>query len=79
MAPSSSILGVYTGFFEFFGLGSPFTRFLFGTALGFAGQLLLKPKLSYHSNGAAKEFLSETYTPWYVLSVLPGLIFSLVF
>jgi len=72
-----SFLDFYTGFFDALGLSSPFTRFLFGTALGFSGQLLLKPSISYHRNGTAKQFLSETYIPWYVLSALPGLVFAL--
>lgn len=72
-------LDIYTSVFTTLGLESPFVRFLFGTAVGFAGQLLLKPSISYHRDGSAKEFLSQTYFPWYVVSVLPGAIFSLFF
>lgn len=69
----------YKSLFVGLGLQSPFIRFLFGTAVGFSGQLLLKPSISYHRDGSAKEFLTQTYFPWYVVSVLPGLIFGLFF
>lgn len=75
----SGFVDLYMNLFSALGLGSSFTRLLFGTAAGFAGQLLLKPSLSYHKDGSAKQFLSETYIPWYVLSVIPGVIFSLFF
>ena len=72
-------LDFYTSFFSVLGLESPFIRFLFGTTVGFAGQLLLKPSISYRRDGSTKEFLTETYFPWYVVSVLPGLLFGLFF
>lgn len=72
-------LDLYTSIFSSLGLESPFVRFLFGTAVGFASQLLLRPSISYHRDGSAKEFLTQTYFPWYAVSVLPGLIFSLFF
>lgn len=73
------LLEIYQSVFVALGLGSPFTRFLFGTAVGFATQLLLKPSISYRRDGSAKLFFTETYFPWYVVSVLPGLIFGFVF
>ena len=57
------------------GLGSVFSRFLFGAALGFGGQLVLKPSISYRSDGSAKTF-GETYVPWYVASIIPGIVFA---
>jgi hypothetical protein len=75
----SSLVDSYTSFFSLLGLHNEITRFLFGTAIGFAGQLLIKPGISYHKNGTPKAFISETYLPWYILSAIPGLIFSLFF
>ena len=76
---SSGIVGYYTGFFEALGLSSVLSRFLFGSAIGFGSQLLIKPKVSYHSDGSAKQFLSQTYLPWYILSVIPGAFLALFF
>lgn len=73
-----TLLEAYTGFFSILGLSSPFTRFLFGSALGFAGQLIVKPSLSYKRDGTAKKFISETFFPWYVISLIPGAIFGLL-
>lgn len=70
---------LYQTVFVSLGLHSPILRFLFGTAVGFGTQLLVKPSISYHKDGTAKEFLTQTYFPWYVVSVLPGLIFGLFF
>lgn len=73
----SGFVAAYESFFAFLGIESPFKRFLLGTALGFTGQMLIKPSLSYTSNGKAKSFPSQTYLPWYLLAVIPGLIWAL--
>ncbi len=78
MSLGGTFIQYYTGFFEALGLTTMLTRFLFGSAVGFGTQLLVKPKISYHSNGTAKQFLSETYLPWHIVSILPGLIFGLL-
>lgn len=70
----SKFVEVYTFIGDSIGLGSPLTRFLFGTCLGFGLQLILKPSISYHKNGKPKSFITETYAPWYIVSLLPGLI-----
>lgn len=71
---------IYTGIFSALGLASPLKRFLFGTAAGFSAQLLLKPSIAYDKrSGNAKAFLSETLFPWYLISILPGIVFALFF
>lgn len=72
----SSLVAAYASLFEFLGLASPFKRFLLGTALGFSTQLLLKPSISYDKKGNAKGF-SQTFVPWYLFSVIPGIIGAL--
>lgn len=66
-------IDLYTSVFTVLGLASPFKRFLFGTTLGFAAQLVLKPSISYDSKGNAKS-LGQTFVPWYLLAVIPGII-----
>lgn len=74
----SAILAIYEGFFSFLGLANPLKRLLFGTAIGFSLQLIVKPKISYREDGTAKKF-GETLFPWYVLALIPGVIFALFF
>lgn len=60
------------------GLGSPWKRLFFGSLTGFAGQLIVKPSISYNKDGTAKK-LGETLFPWYGWIIAPGVIFSLFF
>ena len=68
---------IYETFFSALGLASPWKRLFFGCIVGFGGQFMLKPSISYNKNGTAKQFPSETLLPWYALSVVPGIIFAL--
>lgn len=63
---------------ETLGLQSAWKRLLFGSLVGFGGQLLIKPSISYRKDGSAKA-LGETLFPWYGWVALPGLLFALVF
>lgn len=72
------LLDVYTSFFTTLGLDSPWTRLIFGSAIGLGVQYLAKPSISYHKTGKPKTF-KETLFPWYVLALVPGIIFSLFF
>lgn len=64
------------------GLGSYSGRFIFGSVLGFAAQMLVKPSVSYTKEGRMKPFTllagkegakDSTYLPWWMLSLLPGI------
>ena len=76
-----AVVDWYTYIFTALGLQNEWARLLFGTALGFAGQLILKPGISYHhgKGGKAKLFIKETYFPWYIVSLIPGVIMFLFF
>lgn len=73
----SGFIDAYMSVFSFLGLASPFKRFLLGTTLGFATQLVFKPSISYDSKGNAKSFLSQTFVPWYLFAIIPGVIAAL--
>ena len=73
-----SFVEFYMSVGNMLGLASPFKRFLFGTVAGFAVQLVVRPSISYRKDGSAKA-LGETLLPWYVISVLPGILFALFF
>lgn len=62
------------------GLGTYSGRFIFGSVLGFAAQMALKPSISYTKDGRMKPFIfgakdkqNATYVPWWMLTLLPGL------
>ena len=71
-----AIVGLYTGVFEILGLQSAIKRFLFGTIVGFGGQLVLKPSISYRKDGSAKA-LGETLFPWWAWAIGPGAFMAL--
>jgi hypothetical protein len=68
----------FTDFMVDVGLGTYSGRFIVGSVLGFAAQMLLKPSLSYTKDGKMKPFAplskdkESTYLPWWMLSLLPG-------
>lgn len=66
------------------GLGTPYGRFAAFSVLGFAGQLYLKPGIAYTKEGRMKPFSlfsskkeESTLVPWWVLSIVPGLLGAL--
>lgn len=65
------------------GLGTPYGRFAAFSVLGFAGQLYLKPGIAYTKEGRMKPFrllskeAESTLVPWWVLSIVPGLLGAL--
>lgn len=64
------------------GLGTPTRRLFFGVVAGFAGQMLIKPSISYNKDGTARSFITSkekntTILPWYSWPILAGLLFSL--
>jgi len=67
---------------NFLGLNSPWARLIFGASLGFAGQMILKPSMSYDKNGQSKDFYlfssgkNSTLLPWWIWPVVGGLFFS---
>lgn len=73
-----TFVGIYTGLFKALGLESDIKRFLFGSLVGFGGQLLLKPSISYKKDGSAKA-LGETLFPWYAWPLAGGAILGLFF
>lgn len=69
------------------GLGSYSGRFIFASVAGFAGQLLVKPSVSYTKEGRMRPFYfladeknkkDSTFVPWWSWSLLPGL-FAVLF
>lgn len=69
---------------NFLGLSSPWARLVFGTSLGFAAQMIIKPSISYDKNFQAKSFYltsskgdkNSTFFPWWVWPLSGGIIFS---
>ena len=72
-----TLVGAYESVFLVLGLGSPWKRLILGALVGFGGQLLLKPSISYKRDGTAKSFPQETLLPWYAVAIIPGLVFAL--
>lgn len=70
------LIGLYEGIGVLLGLGSPWKRFFLGGIAGFALQLIIKPSVSYNSDGSAKK-LGETLFPWYAWVIVPSLVFAL--
>lgn len=65
------------------GLGSYSGRFIFASVLGFAGQMFMKPSMSYTKEGRLRPFVlfaneknkeEATYVPWWSWSLIPGLV-----
>ena len=64
------------------GLGTPTRRLFFGVVAGFAGQMLIKPSISYNKDGTARPFITSkskntTILPWYSWPAIFGLFFGL--
>lgn len=70
------LIALYESIGGVLGLGSPWKRLFFGGLLGFSGQMIVKPSISYNPDGSAKKF-GETLFPWYAWVIAPGLVFSL--
>jgi len=68
---------------DFLGLNSPWARLIFGGALGFAGQMIIKPSVSYDKSGSSKDFYffssgkNSTLLPWWIWPISGALLFSL--
>lgn len=65
------------------GLGEPLTRFAFGSAVGAVVAWAVRPSVSFFPDGSPKPWTffadpgeESTAMPWYVVSVLPGIFFS---
>ena len=66
------------------GLGTYTGRFIFASVAGFAGQMIVKPSVSYTKEGRMRPFYflskekNSTFVPWWSWSLLPGL-FAVLF
>lgn len=66
------------------GLSSPWARLVFGASLGFAGQMILKPSISYDRNNQSKSFYltaskgdkNSTFFPWWIWPLSGAVVFS---
>ena len=65
------------------GLGSPGVRFVVGSALGAVLVWAIRPGVSFDAAGQPRQFAlfatadeDSTALPWYLLSMLPGVIFA---
>lgn len=65
------------------GMGEPIGRFAVGTAVGAVFTWALRPSTAFYSDGSAKPWSftagpgeEGTPLPWWALSVLPGVVFS---
>ena len=65
------------------GMGEPVSRFAVGTAVGALATWAIRPSTSFYSDGTAKPWSftagpgeEGTPLPWWALSVLPGVVFS---
>lgn len=65
------------------GMGTPINRFAVGTAVGAIATWAIRPSSAYYQDGTAKPWSftagpgeEGTPLPWWALSVLPGVLFS---
>lgn len=81
----SSFVFAITNTLAAIGLGTISGRFITGAVAGFATQLVLKPSISYTKDGRMRSFAltdknnnnkEATYVPWWMLTLLPGLLLA---
>lgn len=65
------------------GMGEPASRFAVGTAVGALATWAFRPSWAFYSDGSAKPWSftvgpgeEGTPLPWWAISVIPGVVFS---